>query len=289
MTGENLGVSSSKRNYNLSLDAGAESDRALAPARQAGRGRAFPVIEGIHGIDMRFQFIVCKVLQREAYLCASRSIHVVDVVVMPQGLHNQPDRLRDEVQKALTRMADAHGRPYDASLLGYGLCSNGVAGIQCGIPLVIPRAHDCITLLLGSKESYKQYFDTHQGIYWYSAGWIENNLQPGRERREQTYREYFEKYGEDNAEYLMEMEQTWMKEYSWATYIDWELPASADYRKYTRECADYLCWNFDEVKGKSGLLMKLVNGEWDENEFLVVQPGRKIAPDVNNPGIIKAE
>jgi hypothetical protein len=238
---------------------------------------------------MKFQFIVCKVLQREAYLCASRSKHIVDVVLMPQGLHNQPDRLREDVQQALSRVTDMHGHPYDATLLGYGLCSNGVAGVQCGIPLVIPRAHDCITLLLGSKEAYKEYFDSHHGVYWYSAGWIEHSLQPGRERREQTHREYVEKYGEDNAEYLMEMEQTWMKEYSRATYIDWGLPASADYRRYTRECADYLGWNFDEVKGNSGLLMKLVNGEWDENEFLVVRPGQKIVPDVNNPGIIKAE
>jgi hypothetical protein len=75
------------------------------------------------------------------------------------------------------------------------------------LPLVIPRGHDCVTLLIGSKERYREYFDTHRGIYWYSSGWIERTLQPGRERYELTRRHYMETYGEDNAEFLMEMEQ----------------------------------------------------------------------------------
>ena len=51
---------------------------------------------------MRLQFITCKVMQREAYYCAARSKNVVDVVLMEQGLHDEPDRLRTEVQKALS-------------------------------------------------------------------------------------------------------------------------------------------------------------------------------------------
>ena len=42
----------------------------------------------------RFQFITCKVMQREAYFCAARSKNVVDVVLMEQGLHDEPTRLR---------------------------------------------------------------------------------------------------------------------------------------------------------------------------------------------------
>src|SRR5512137_986149 len=98
------------------------------------------------GDAKRLQLITCKVLQREAYFCASRSPNVVDVVLMEQGLHDEPDRLRREVQKALERTCDVQGRPYDVSLLGYGLCSNGTVGLQAAIPVVIPRAHDCITV-----------------------------------------------------------------------------------------------------------------------------------------------
>jgi hypothetical protein len=238
---------------------------------------------------MRLQFIACKVLQKEAYLCAARSKNTVDVVLMEQGLHLYPDKLRCQVQKALDRTSDIQGRDYDASLLGYGLCSNGITGLSAKIPIVVPRGHDCITLLLGSKEKYKEYFDSHRGVYWYSPGWIETNTQPGKERYERTLREYKEKYGDDNAEYLMNMEQNWMKEYSWATYIDWGFTNSQEEKEYTKRCAEYLGWKYDELKGDQGLMQRFVDGIWNENEFLIIRPGEKITEDVTSKGIIKSQ
>jgi len=242
-----------------------------------------------HDRTKRFQLIVCKVLQREAYFCAARSPNVVDVVLMEQGLHDEPDRLRREVQETLQRTCDIQGRPYDASLLGYGLCSNGTVGLQAQIPIVIPRGHDCITLLLGSKERYREYFDSHRGTYWYSPGWIEAGKQPSRQRYERLLAEYTEKYGEDNAHYLLEVEQTWMKEYQWATYVDWGLVDSGRYRAFTKQCAEFLGWQYDEQPGDAGLMQRFVDGVWDEQEFLVVEPGRRIAEDVTNAGIMRAE
>ncbi|MHC4529263.1 MAG: DUF1638 domain-containing protein [Planctomycetota bacterium] len=228
-------------------------------------------------------------MQREAYYCAARSKNVVDIVLMPQGLHNEPDRLRREVQEALDRTCDAKGGAYDASLLGYGLCSNGIVGLSAKIPIIVPRGHDCITLLLGSKEKYQQYFDSHRGVYWYSPGWIENNVQPSKERYEETLKEYEQKYGKDNAEYLMQTEQSWMKEYNWATYVDWGLADSDRYRQYTKQCAEYLGWNYDELKGEPGLMQRLLDGDWSDNEFVIVKPGQRIAEDLTSEGIVRAE
>ncbi len=238
---------------------------------------------------MRLQFITCKVMQREAYFCAARSKNVVDVVLMEQGLHDEPEKLRREVQKALDNTCDIQGRPYDASLLGYGLCSNGIVGLSAKIPIVAPRGHDCITLLLGSKDRYQEYFDSHRGVYWYSPGWIESGKQPSKERYEKMLKEYKEKYGDDNAQYLMEVEQTWIKEYNWATYVDWGVADSDEYKNYTKRCAEFLHWNYDELKGSPVLMQKLVDGNWDDGEFLVVKPGQKIGEDLTNDGIIKAE
>jgi len=238
---------------------------------------------------MRLQFITCKVLQREAYYCAARSKNVVDVVLMEQGLHNEPDRLCTEVLKALENTCDVQGRPYDASLLGYGLCSNGIVGLSAKIPIVVPRGHDCITLLLGSKDKYQEYFDSHRGVYWYSPGWIESDEQPSKERYERLLKEYKEKYGDDNAQYLMEVEQNWIKEYSWATFIDWGLTKSDEYKNYTKSCAEFLHWNYEELMGSPALMQKLIDGDWRENEFLVVEPGQKIGEDLTNDGIMKAE
>ncbi len=228
-------------------------------------------------------------MQREAYFCAARSKNLVDIRLMEQGLHDEPDRLRSEVQKALETTTDIQGRPFEATLLGYGLCSNGIVGLSAKIPIVVPRGHDCITLLLGSKERYKEYFDSHRGVYWYSPGWIESGKQPSKERYDALLEEYKQKYGDDNAQYLMEVEQTWMKEYNWATYVDWGLGDANRYKEYTKTCADFLNWNYDELRGGPGLMQRMVDGEWNNDEFLVVRPGQKINEDLTNEGIIRAE
>lgn len=238
---------------------------------------------------MRLLFIVCKVMQREAYLCATRTNNIIDVHLMPQGLHNEPDKLRAELVKAAQTKTDVQGRPYDAIILGYGLCSNGIIGLSAEIPVIVPRGHDCITLMLGSKERYQEYFDTHRGIYWYSPGWIENGWQPCKERFDAMLKEYKEKYGDENAEYLLEEEKRWLKEYTYAAYIDSGLPCDEEHKEFTKEAAQFLEWNYDEIKGDISLMQRLVDGNWSDKEFLILEPGQKIAEDLTNPGIIKAE
>lgn len=238
---------------------------------------------------MRLKFIVCKVLQREAYFCAAGSVNNIDIYIMPQGLHNEPDRLRAQVQRQLDDIIDVQGRAYDAVLLGYALCSNGIVGLKAKIPIIVPRGHDCITLLLGSKRRYREYFDSHRGIYWYSPGWIENNIQPGKERYDKMLAEYIEKYGEDNGKYLMETEQGWYREYDWATYIDTGFGNAEKNKEFTKDCAEFLKWNYDELTGDLALMQRLVDGDWAESEFLTVKPGQTIAEDLTNEGIIKTE
>ena len=58
----------------------------------------------------------------------------------------------------------------------------------------------------GSEASY------HVG--YHSTGWSMENF-----ILKQSLKEYMEKYGKDNAEYLMETEQNWLKEYNWAVYL----------------------------------------------------------------------
>ena len=233
----------------------------------------------------RYRLITCRVLQREAYFCAAGSRNIVDVDLVEQGLHNEPDRLTIELQRSID---ETMPETYDAVLLGYGLCSNGIAGLTAPVTMAVPRGHDCMTILLGSKERYREYFDKHRGVYWYSPGWIEYTDQPGKRRFDLLRESYIEKYGDDNADYLMEMEQSWMTEYSRATYVKWPLSDSGGFRRFTKESAEFMDWEYDEVPGDPGLFQRLMDGVWKESEVLVVEPGQRIEADPAAPGIIRA-
>lgn len=227
--------------------------------------------------------IACQVLWREFSYYAALSQRVFHLEFLKQGLHNTPDRLRDEVQAAI----DKCDREFDAILVGYGLCSNGIQGIKArDTRLVIPRAHDCITLLLGSKERYREYFDSHPGTYWYSPGWIDTNTQPGEDRYQRTFQAYVEKYGEDNAKYLMVAEQGWLKEYSNAAYVDLGFGNNQVFKDYTKQCAKSMNWNYDELAGDASLLTNLLEGNWTEEDFLVVEPGQQVEASHDN-GILR--
>jgi len=233
----------------------------------------------------RYHLIACQVLWRELCYHAALAENFYTFDFLKQGLHNTPELLRERLQAAVGEWDE---EPCDAILLGYGLCSNGLAGVRAGRHrLVVPRAHDCITFFLGSKERYREYFDSHPGTYWYTPGWIECSVQPGKERYDLLMRQYVEKYGEDNAQYLMEMEQGWLKEYNNAAYVDLGFGDNARHKEYTRECAGWLGWKHDDLKGDPGLVVDFLSGRWDEGRFLVVEPGQMIAPS-HDEGVIKA-
>ncbi|MDX9973701.1 MAG: DUF1638 domain-containing protein [FCB group bacterium] len=224
---------------------------------------------------MKYHVISCHVLWRELCYYASNSKNVFTFQFLEQGLHNTPEILRQRVQEAIDAVPDG----YDAVLIGYGLCSNGLMGIEArNVPLVVMRAHDCITFLLGSRQRYREYFDSHPGTYWYSPGWIDSSLMPGIERHDAVRKQYIEQYGEENADYLMEMEQGWLKAYSNCAYVDLGFNDTERYKEYTKRCAEWLGWKYEALEGDPNMLVRFVEGQWDGDDFLVVQPGRRIVP-----------
>ena len=223
----------------------------------------------------RTAVITCAVMEEEIAHFARGLDHIVHIEILEQGLHNEPDKLLVRLQQAIDRVEQ---RPdVQAIVLGYGLCSRGVEGVKTSrCMLVLARAHDCITLLLGDKQRYADYVAANPGTYWYSPGWNKHHIPPGRQRYEKLLSQYREKYGEDNAEFLMQSEQHWFQTYNRATYVDLGVGGTERDLAYTRDCADWLKWSFDHQHGDPGLLRALLECNWDCQRFLVLQPGQTI-------------
>ncbi len=234
---------------------------------------------------MKYRLIACKALKPEIELCRTQSPHQIDIVWMEQGLHNTPDQLRIELQEKLSTAAPS----CQAVLLGYGLCGNGILGLSCPLPLVVPRAHDCITLLLGSHRRHEEYTAKHPGSYFFSAGWIEESRMPGRDYDRRLLEEYTAKYGPDNADYLLEVEQSWRKQYKQAVFIDWGLPDNEKYIRFTKDTAAYLGWEYNQITGDPALLQRLLNGCWQEEDCLILPPGRTVPELFIGPSSIESQ
>jgi hypothetical protein len=233
----------------------------------------------------KYCVISCHVMWRELCYYASLSNKSVNFIFLEQGLHCTPDILREKLQNEIDKVDGE----YEYILLGYGLCSRGTENITVSkSKLVLIKGHDCITFFLGSKERYKKYFDSNKGTYWYTPSWIETGTQPSEERYNSCYKEYLERYGEENAEYLMEMEQGWFKEYNNAAYVDLGFMDAKEYKDYTRKCAEWLKWDYDELEGDSQLIKDFFAGNWDNDRFLIVNPGQKIIA-TNDNDIITAK
>jgi hypothetical protein len=245
---------------------------------------------------MRLKLLSCEIFFREFCACAARSPHTVDVEFLPKGLHDiGTEGMLERLQAALDQV-DQH--EYDAILLGYGLCNNGIAGLSARLkPLVVPRAHDCITLFLGSRTRYLDYFRDHPGVYFMTTGWIErgdasgelSQLALGKKLRLlQTYEELVARYGEDNARYLQQELGNLSKHYRQYTFIETGVEPDERFEQHTRQEAAARGWAFEKVRGDMSLMERFINGQWDDGEFLVVPPGFRIVARYDE-GIIDAE
>lgn len=228
---------------------------------------------------MHMTLLGCKVFMRELYHLCAHSKHTVEIRWMKAALHSYPGTLRPALQEAIDKIESEENSLSEAILLGYGLCSMGVVGLRTKkLPLIVPRAHDCITLLLGSRKTYRDLFEQHNGgVYWYSSGWIEQFDVPGKQYDEQAkYAEYVLKYGEENAEYLIEMEKGWTQHYDLAALIEWPGLEDERLRELTQEIAKRQDLKYECIPGEDTLLSKMVNGDWDDN-FVIVKPGQELA------------
>jgi hypothetical protein len=245
---------------------------------------------------MRLKLVSCEVLHREMCAVIARSPNEVDVEFLPKGLHDLGClSMRKRLQEAIDH---ADPERYEAVLLGYALCGNGTAGLTARtLPLVIPRAHDCIALLMGSRERYQNYFEQNQGVYFRSTGWLER----GQDLEQETLRivrnktgagytrdELVLRYGEENGQYLFDELNAYQTAYRQLTYIATGLEPDDRFERQARQEAARKGWEFERVEGNLDLFERLLAGDWNEENFLIVPPGWRVTATYGS-GILDKE
>jgi hypothetical protein len=205
--------------------------------------------------------------------------------VLPEGLpmtflgyelHTRPQ----EMAPALQAQIDALPEP-SIVLLGYGLCGNGVVGVKAGPHfLVIPRTHDCIAIFLGSYQTYAERFRQDPGTFYLTKGWLESGDGPLHD-----YRAYVQEYGEETADYLVDMMYRHYRRICFVAFSDAELE---QYRPQAQEVADFCTrrWGmvYEEVRGTDRMIAELLampaRLDAGNEEYVVVPPGGDVEEEM---------
>ena len=212
-------------------------------------------------IFSRTKVIACATVIEEVLplLPAGMTYEVLDF-----GLHLQPESLRDTLQAAI----DAARSEADTILLGYGLCSLAVVGLQANdCTLVVPRVDDCIAIFLGSRAAYTAQSSREPGTYYLTKGWIEVSDTPFEE-----HKRLVERYGRERADRMIKL---MLKNYTRLAFIDTGHYDQARYRAYARRTAEQFGLRYEAIPGSNVLIHKLLFGPWDD-DFVVARPGQTI-------------
>jgi hypothetical protein len=197
---------------------------------------------------------------------------------LEMGLHDRPDNLRAEITQTL---AEIESNPeVEIILLAYGMCGRGLIGVQAQrCPLLIPQAHDCVSILMGKKERHEALVKEHPATYFYSPGWIRGRRVPGPGREAQMREEYAKRYPDDEemVEDLLEADRDSFAHHDTAAYID--ITDNAEAESYCRNCAAQLGWEFRKLEGDCSLLEALLDSRVEDERLLFVPPGHRIGLD----------
>lgn len=210
--------------------------------------------------------IACRVMKLELDAMLANGDTSVEIRYLEQNLHRAPHRMPGEIQAEIDKVADVASE----IVLGYGLCSNGTVGVYApNQELYVPRAHDCVTLLMGSRTDYERAFRENAGTYYLTPGWIREEKDPlGMLRNE-----YIPRMGEADAEWGIREE---LKHYTKITLIDTGVAPIEPLRERAMENARYLNKIYEEITGKQDLFRKILYGPYNTEDFFCYPPGDRV-------------
>ena len=237
-----------------------------------GRNQVFsyPQRYGGEGL-MTVKIIACEVMKEELLGIIPKD-HV-EYEFIPMKLHLYPHKLHKELQDILDGSLG-----YSKIIMAFGLCGGAIKNLKAtDSPLIIPRVHDCLPLLLGSKTAYQELAKEEIGTFYLSCGWMisEKNILSSHQR-------VLEKYGEKKA--LRVLERTY-DSYKKVLFIHTGCAEEEPAIQQAKEIATLLKLRYDTVQGNKSYLEKIVNGPWEEDDFAHIPPFEAIEEELFGIGI----
>lgn len=218
-------------------------------------------------VQKRRTVIACSMVEDELRAAMEELDIHLPVVWMTRGLHNHPETLREAVQEEIDRLQEQ-----DELLLTYGLCGTGLEGIcSSHTRLILPCFHDCIHMLLQTKETLAAacgaadaYAHTCPGHLYLTRGWTLDR-EGIKGQCEALRRQY-------DPELYKLILNTMYGSYHTIDLIDTGCYAAASVEAYARQAASCIDARVAHVAGSNQILRALLLGDWEEH-FICLEPG----------------
>ena len=192
---------------------------------------------------------------------------VYPVIYLESGLHNDPKELNEAMQKVINRISNV-----EQVLIIMGFCGNAVVGLKGkGFRMIIPRADDCITMLLGSMEKRKD-VQSQKATYFLTKGWIDMYDDVEKTMVDELYRMEI-KYGKERAQRIFRAS---FKHYKRLGIIDtgtFDIEEILDKAKLK---SDLMQLPIEIIPGTTTFLEKFLTGPWEKEEFIIIEDAKTV-------------
>ncbi len=215
---------------------------------------------------MKCAIVTCSSLKEfvdavQRRICSRYPVYVVDRLH-----HVEPERMKTVVRDCIAQIP----KEYDTILIAMGFCGGVWDHVAFDRRIVIPRADDCVSVLLQTDDRY-----------------IPNRKEPGHlylyESRPEDFsalslmRDYAcadPAFAGIDRDLLFHM---WFDNYRYMDIIDTGENNCYDeaYVQAAQDNADQIGASLGYVEGGTRMLEKLLTGRWDD-QFLVAEPGHMI-------------
>lgn len=213
---------------------------------------------------MKNVIVSCNTIRAELDQTIEKLRVEYPVFYLESGLHLDPDLLRQELQKTLDRFSNV-----DQVLLIMGFCGNAVVGLHTrNFRLIVPKADDCLTLLLGSMEKRKE-IQKEKNTYFLSKGWLDM-FDDVEKTMVDEYNRMEKRYGKARAERIFRMSY---RHYERLGVIDtgtFDLESMLEMAKSKGKMMDL---KIEPIGGTMDFLEASITGPWENDpRFILIEP-----------------